>query len=319
VVFYEKKAFRHFGDIEVWWQNTFVTQYRSIEKLAFRILDEQCKEGQIDPKRLYREVGRCRLLRIEKIDGDKEEEIEADTHILESENHWRENMRYMIGKFCTNYPFVRFRLEIRWEYAGLTIEKVENEEYAATVRRAVSDKLETNWEGSRYLPKKDLQNIFTKSTVHELVETDMSLRDKAALCTRLRQIGRPLDRERFKEDIVADCIRLLAACIYAELPLECLWHIMQERRKKDVDIPLDSSDLPTSGTFEDVKRENFISHQCRFRPHEFRYARGRPQHYKLRKGVVMPVTNRGFIDEGAFGKVFKATIHAHQHSFTAVS
>jgi hypothetical protein len=193
---------------------------------------------------------------------------------LENEGQWLEVLPYLITSFVSKRPYIKFHLEIFWEYSDLSINKVDNEAYSDTVRRVIHEKLKLNWENQKFIPRKDLFEILSDSTVKELINSDKSLNKIQGL-----------DRDKFIQEVALAASRLLAICIFANLPLACLYELTQ-RGLSDIDLPLKELDCP-NGVYQ-VSFSNFVIWQGAFIAHVFEDDGGRPKHRKLVDEVVLP-------------------------------
>ena len=279
-------------------------QYKYFDSEAIRTLRKHRKD--LEFKQLYRKTGLCRLIR-------NDNQHEEDTEILESEQHWSEKIPLLVVRFCSKNPYVEFHLAIRWDYSDLSIHKVEDEEYAHTVRRAVQDKHQTNWQQETYIPRKDLDEIFSEGTIKELINSDKSLEELSQKSTNGEL---SFDKTEFTDRVIHWATRLLALCVHSHLPLSCLYHLM-DAGKKDTDLPLTALNCPDStykSGFQDL-----IMNQWLFIAHRYTYEDRRPKHEKLDLKVIVPIISADAVAEGGFGKVFKVYIDPDHHFFCSVS
>jgi hypothetical protein len=254
-----------------------------------------------DSIQLYRKSGRCRLI-------SHEDNREFDSKILENEEQWSEVLPYLITSFVSKHPYIKFYLEIFWEYSDLSINKVENEPYAVTVRKVIHGKLKLNWQNERFIPRKDLVEILSESTVKELINNDRSL-------NKIQY----LDKDKFIQEVALDASRLLAICVYVDLPLACLYELTQQGHS-DINLPLAELHCPM-GTYE-VSFSNFVLRQGAFIAHDFEDDEGPPKHRKLADDVVLPIMfneKQDLLGEGGFGWVYKVRIDPDHHLFSVVS
>lgn len=274
------------------------SQYAYFDYAAVRWLRDW---GVPDSKQLYRKSGRCRLI-------SHENHCEFDSKILEKEEQWSEVLPYLITSFVSKHPYVKFHLEILWEYSDLSINKIENEPYAETVRKVIHEKLKSNWEGHKFIPRKDLVEILSDSTVKELINSDKSLNKV-----------QDLDKDKFIQEVALNASRLLVICVYVNLPLACLYELIRQRLF-DIDLPLTEPHCPQN--IYEVSFSNFVLWQGAFIAHEFEDDEGRPKHRKLADEVVLPIIcnkKEDLLGEGGFGMVYKVRIDPDHHLFSVVS
>lgn len=295
ILVYNGKRHRAIED-RIWWLNK--SEYAKFDYAAVRWLRDW---GVPDSKQLYRKSGRCRLIS----HGDGRE---FDSRILENEEQWSEALPYLVTSFISKHPYVNFYLEILWEYSDLTINKVENEKYAKTVQKVIDGKLKPNWKDIKFIPRKDLDEILSESTVKELINSDRSLNEI-----------QNLDKDKFTQEVVLFASRLLAICVYVDLPLACLYELIQQGRL-DIHLPLAEPHCP-NGTYQ-VNFRNFVRWQGAFIAHKFEDDGGRPKHRKIADEVVLPIMfnkKEDLLGEGGFGWVYKVHIDPDHHLFSVVS
>ena len=304
ILIYDGKEYTPDLEAQIPWLDR--SQYHIYDKAALASLRAR---GVPDSKQLYRKAGTCRLIRD---DNDHEEE----SRILENERQWSEALPLLVTSFWSRNPYVKFRLEIIWEYSDLSINKVKGQRYAVTVSNLVNSKLQENWHKQEYIPRKDLDEIFSDDTIRELIYSDTSLQELASASP---SGGEPLDRDQFIKDISLAASRLLAICIYVDLPLACLYHLMANGFT-NVDLPLTNVHCPN-----DMYRKkfgDFMKWQGGFIAHMFNDDKGRPVHQKLADEVVVPITfdeEADRLGEGGFGEVFRVRIDPDHHLFSTVS
>ncbi len=293
---HNNKTYQDLKDCEVHWVGK--SEYQRWDTAATQCLRGHGISGD---KYLYRKSGRCSLVR-------EDSEVDVDCKILENERQWSEVLYLLVSTFCSKSPYVPFRLEIHWEYADLSIKRNPHQKFATAVQLAIRDKFRKNWRGKKFIPRGDLDAIFSRDTITELINADRSLDDV-----------KNLDKATFAEDVIRDASRLLALCVYVELRLDCLYRLIQQGCK-DTSLPLTEPQCPKE--VDRVRFENLIQWQGAFIAHKFTIDRDGPEHRQIPDEVVMPITfNRDTdkLGEGGFGEVFRVHIDADHHRFTAVS
>jgi hypothetical protein len=298
VLVYEGKAHRAIEE-RIWWMDK--SQYAQFDYAADRFLRDY---GVPHHKQLYRKSGQCSLIGYD----DKGREFKFDSRTLENEEQWFEVLQILITSFVSKYPYVKFHLEIYWEYSDVTINRVEHERYAVTVRNVINGKLRANWQKQNFIPRKDLDEIMSKSTISELINSD----------TSLNHLSRA-EKDTFINDVVLDATRLLAVCVFVKLPLACLFELMA-KGCKDTDMPLTKDHCPHKTYNTDFGF--FLNYQGGFIAHQFETNDGRPKHDKIPDDVVVPITFDGdepILGEGGFGVVYAVRIDPDHHVLSAVS
>jgi hypothetical protein len=324
VLFLNKKQLNYFEEFQIVWQRRYNSRFRQIEEGAKRFLSDKYS---ISHANLYRIAGNCRLLRIDQSEEGKRE-IAVDSRILEHEWQWSTVLQQMVGGFFSkdgNWG-KRCKLELRWEYSSLVIDRIEGKSYAKEVRKAVREKMVENWRKQHFLPRGDFKYIFNDSVVGALLEDDESLKSNSPYCKELSSRGNGFSLDDFKKEVIADGTRLLAVCVYSSWPLECL-HRLMSKGIKNSHLPLKTSDfreeLRTLKNMDDLKCDAFLNTQGSFIPHSFDRLNGPPVYQQIDDNVVIPVifddSESARLGHGFFGEVFRATIYPGHHEFSAVS
>jgi hypothetical protein len=219
--------------------------------------------------------------------------------------------------FCLINPHVDFHLKLCWEYSQLSIPKIEDEDYAITVARVIRDKMKTNWEGKLFISRSDLNDIFSESTITELVNDDESLSDGPEFLSITG--GRALDKDPFVRTIFNNAIRILALCVLSELPLIYLYILVEQRNMVDTSLPLGDRHCPEPKY--KIQWDRFLFYQGGFIAHDFGKDKNHP-HPKLDKEVVVPLMfdeDKDSLGSGGFGKVFEVRIEDDHHLFSEAS
>lgn len=183
-----------------------------------------------------------------------------------------------------------------------------HENYATVIRNEMESSMKRNWEEKKYIPRTDLERIISKETVAKLINEDESL-------TMLsNKHGIPIDKGSFFEWVTTFASRLLALCIYVDLPLSCLYNLMAEDLD-DFSLPLSTDNCPDERyrTRWDV----MIMLQGGFLSYKFPHKPG-PDHLRLHSSTVMPIMfdeSRDLLGEGSFARVYKVSIDSAHHSF----
>jgi len=324
VLFLNKQPVNFFEDFQIIWQRRYSSRFRQIEEGAKRFLSDKHSISQAN---LYRIAGNCRLLRIDQSEGGPRE-IAVDSRILEHERQWSTVLQQMVGGFFSkdsNWG-KKCKLELRWEYSSLVIDRIEGKSYAKEVRKAVREKMVENWRKQRFLPRGDFKYIFNDSVVGALLEDDESLKSSSPYRTELSSQGKEFSLDDFRKEVIIDGTRLLAVCIYSAWPLECL-HRLMSHGIKNSDLPLKTSDFPeglhTLKNMDLIKCDAFLNDQGSFIPHSFNRPKGPPVYEQIDDNVVIPVifddSDSARLGQGFFGEVFAATIYPGHHEFSAVS
>jgi hypothetical protein len=282
----------------------------SYDKVQDMALEQLRLNGIRESTELYRKSGRCYLIR-------HDTDVEAGSRVLQHYGHWSARLRNLIMSFCLMNPDVDFHLKLCWEYSQLSIPKIEGEDYAVTVARVVRDKMKKNWEGKLFISRSDLNDIFSESTIAELVNDDKSLSDGPQFLSTTG--GRALDKDPFVRTIFNKAIRILALCVLSGLPLIYLYILVEQGNMADTSLPLGDRHCPEPKY--KIEWDRFLLLQGGFVAHDFGKDKNHP-HPKLDKEVVVPIMfdeDNDSLGSGGFGKVFKVRIEDDHHLFSEAS
>lgn len=306
-VILDGKILPHHEEARCYWNDA--SYFSILQSVAERILQEQSYvQLEEESARLYKRAGRCRLMR-------SKDDFEVESIIIENKRQWEQYLPLMVAKFATNNHFVPFYLDFRWEYSLLIIKRQPGVAYAETVRGVLYDRRQANYRDQKYFPRQVLDNLFKTSTVRELIDQDESLRRLAQKL--LNESGLAWDKEKFIAHVIADGIVYLALCIYARLPLECLYRLMD--KYKDCTTTLKVSDCPDGISKPDF--DHLVELQGGFRAHTFFNDGRHPEHQKLDNNTVVPIKfeeKKDLIGRGGFGEVFRVHIDPDHHQFSPV-
>lgn len=140
--------------------------FRSVDDIALQLPKD--RHSTSETTQLYRKSGRCRLI------NDKTGEVE-DSRIGENRGQWAEAILQMVRAHLHKTSCDAYHLEICLEYSTLSISALKGESYVTTVHNVVYQKLKRNWEHDVYIPRGDLEQIFSESTIKSLIDADQSL------------------------------------------------------------------------------------------------------------------------------------------------
>ncbi|KAK5053838.1 hypothetical protein LTR84_001800 [Exophiala bonariae] len=287
----------------------------AFEELAGLATKELTAHTAGSAEAFYLKVGRFQLKRVDT-------ETIAYRGILESSREWHEYVPWRIHQFLGNNRNVRFYLEIEWEYSSLQIKPVPDQEYKETICIAIENKIKRNWEGKVYVPRRDLDHIMTPDTISKLIRDDKSLHDGKFL---IINGGKKLEeRDNFLEFIDRIWLwgaRLMAFCVYAELPLSCFYQ-MWEKKLRNTNLPLSDSDCPDPSYRR--KFSMVVGISGGFAAHTFvMNEKSHPEHLHLPRDVVVPIlfdksNDESLLGKGGFGIVYEVRIDADHHSFSTM-
>ena len=283
---------------------------RRYEYAAHKFLERYFLDPRASAAVLYKKTGRCRLLRVGQHD-----EVEVESRRLETAREWEINVPVMVTDFALKNKYVKFHLELRWEYAILDMLRIDGEPYSQTVHRALHDNMATNWQKQKFVPRFILRELFTNATIQELINNDDSV-------GRLAEDGRRFDKDMLVDDIITGGVHLLAPAVYAGADLSCVYQLMLA--SDDCTREIRESDCPAG--VDKLKFERMVDCQSRFKAHVFHNDTDENgtrsvEHRHLEPHVVLPIlwddASRS-VGSGGFGEVFKIKVQYDHHYFSSV-
>ena len=312
---------QYFEEVQIAWQRETDARFDEIETGVQRWLLDKYRTHK---HKLCKIAGTCHVYRVEP-NAPGQTEIEVDSQVLEQKREWTGVLRTMLERFFFNVQNQEKipKIELRWEYSSLIIQQAPGQSYADAVREAVELKMEKNWAGQPYLPRGVDKYIFEQDTIEKLIDDDTSLQEGSRYRKELMNKGISFSLAKFKKDVWLDGSRILAVCIYSEVPLEIL-HRLMTLEYTSSDLPLE--DLPSPITslrhMSRAKCTSFLDAQGSFVPHYFEKNPGPPLHTKINDRVVIPIwydnSRNASLGEGTYGTVYKATIWPGHHAFATV-
>jgi hypothetical protein len=307
VLFGEKKIVRKHFQLD--WQSN--ASYKSVDDAARQSL---AKAPQTIGGTPYRTHGVCKLF-------EKDQEISSTA--LDFDYQWSEVLHLIIVRFLAipGKEYAKFHLEITWTYASLDDSVKNPADYSGEIAQLIYAKRKKNWRNKKFIPRKDLDAIMSKSVISHLISNDDSLKK---LETVDEKEGQAYDRKQFISEVQADGSKvvLLALCVYGDLPLICMWQMLK-RPNGSAKLPLNESDRPDGASPR--KFDDILTKQWYFRAHKFPIPKDSKVHCdNLEDDVILPIEPEHCdqlqrIGEGGFKEVFRVKIQPGHHLFTAVS
>ena len=176
--------------------------------------------------------------------------------------------------------------------------------------------MKPNWRKRKFIPQTDFNAIMSQSVIEHLINKDKSLRD---LADSSSPDGPDFDKKQFIRNVASSHKHLLALCVYEELPLICLWQMI-DPNAKPVTFPLEDSHKPQAA--EKRKFDNLLIKQWYFTAYQFPKPTDAKVHcIPLTDDDVIPIEACGEvkpIGRGGSKNVYKVKIQPGHHRFTAV-
>ena len=245
----------------------------------------------------------------ESIDGSHDDK-EIDHGLLLQEHDWNETMPVMVAKFAAAHPYTPFYLEVNFYFSSVLETTSDKHDLIARMSKAMS----CNWETEgHYLPRSELEKLFSKDQVRELIYGDESL--SKSLGPSIKK-----SKDEMVEKVLLFAQRLFAVCVWIDRPL-ILLKLLLDKGLTDTDLPLESHDRPEF--LMETHFEHIAKVQGRFCVLDF-FDNGPDgdKFYPVPHNMTVPISFRDPEDklgEGAFGQVFRAQIHSDHHRFPSVS
>lgn len=156
----------------------------------------------------------------------------------------------------------------------------------------------------RFLPKRAFETITQENVIKQIIFQDRSLS--------------PQEKDDFVTEVHQKGPKLFVTCIYCELPMSCLKHLLDDGLS-DRDFPLTDDQCPGwSPRHQRLFTNCFLINQKRFNAPFFEL----DSFQKLDDSYPMPIDfdedGSNLLGKGAFGEVWKVRIHKDHHSFDGV-
>lgn len=285
--------------------------------------------------------GQC-MLRRERHSLEHElEEIDVCTGSIEDDQQWGEQLQSEVAFHLSINRSSVFILEVTYSYTVIKPHSIDlcSEECSENIvddisqRRTFINKDKGQW----FLSDRFLNQYFSKELIKHLIENSIELKKLDSWKEAIKKDSK--ESERFIEYIDSFAVRLLASCIFADVPLSVLYTLWKHNKEdSNVFLPMSMSD-------EVFRPEERVSwHLGRLKPdflrmkaHVFKQpicrsvgllgialngpsnSRLEPQHELIAADTVLPIRKLRTIDTGGFARVDCVVIHEHHHNFSSVS
>ena len=264
--------------------------------------------------KLYLQFGSARILK--KSDGS-----ELQSCFLDNNKDWRNHLQRIIQRTLSEEVLVDFELEIRWNFVVLNIHRNPGESLAYAIRTAFHDQLISNFDSTKFIPRKAIDTILDESAVNELINEDDSFSDDL-LTHGGRHWGRRAD---FAQHVFAFCIPILALFVYTKMSMKCLYFFVDkigigDKKRPLTDRPLREDDCPDHVSKADF--EDLLHVQSKFYAYTFHFDRNnrRRTHDNLDDDNTLPILRDGSpersrLGRGSYGNVYRVRLHPEHHNF----
>jgi hypothetical protein len=275
------------------------------EKSAFTVLAEAAedclrsdtglKDIPLNLPSFYLRNGSCRIMGKEHRMPDRK--LEDDLQIVEV-------LVIAICGFIHDHPYERFHILINWDYSTICVEEIPGTPYRDVIRDEIYRKMEKNYQGKKYIPRTDLIGIISPKTSGRIINEDESLS--------------PEDKISLPAKVQPKAAKLQAACVYAQLPMLTLQHLLANGFH-DNHRPSDKSHCPLvkwNTNFGDL-----LEKQASFFAYNFPAPKDGIDHDDIRPDVIVPiqwVPGDRVLGEGSFSIVYKVKIDPVHHYFSEV-
>lgn len=175
------------------------SSYRKIEQDAEACVKEHCKSS-LAGKSLNFRNGECAIIR---------KHTDKHAHGLSSEEDWTD-ICTIVKNFFTSDRHLHQHLDITRDYFGLLTRRISDETFASSKRSEIHVLMKEASDDRVYIPRTDLLRVTSADMIRQiLLEDPISEQQQPA---QDAFVGEVLDRAR----------KLLAACVYIDLPMQCL-------------------------------------------------------------------------------------------------
>jgi hypothetical protein len=302
--------------------------FQKVEERAFEQL-ARSKMTRITHT-LYRKSGICKLIR----HGEKLQRHRDHTglhkvpfrHMVDclpasDQKEWTE-LWFAINAFRGQYNRDNFHLRVEWNFSGFEVLPFGAPGFESAVRKALASKMKTNWKRAVYLSRTDLDEVFSDDVIQHLIERDHSLEGLHAGNSEAKGT---FDKADFATQVYTWNSRMLAICVYVNLPLICLWRLWH-CGKRDQDLPLPDTIETMCGEHKKEFRD-FMQWQGAFIAHLFQPLPMLPDEedssgVEIDDGVTLPICFDKLKDkrgQGSYGHVYEAFVEPDHHYYIPVS
>ncbi|KAK5444248.1 hypothetical protein LTS15_010363 [Exophiala xenobiotica] len=283
-------------------------QYSKIKEEIVRRLENELKQRyrSLPRPKLHRQSAHVKLLEIK--DGtEKRLEKEAVDH----RDSWAQKVPIFVARHGSQTPFRTLLLEVDWHFDIVDIYGQDGDTLAEKVSNLVLEKRQRNWRDQWFLPRADLDAIFSEEIIEELINND----DRVSNLPLQPNTGKPLNRWTSRW-IFLNAPGLFATCIWARISLACLHQLVVIHQKADVDRPWKEAPPGVAGLDFDA----LMSKQRTFWVYNFDAAKLKSNMEKGKYEVIenwqtVPIIAKGTLGEGGFGLVIEVSIHPNHHTF----
>ena len=290
------------------------SSYDRVKNTARNLLYKQLQLTQPANQRVYRQnayrtSSTTQLLKVEE-DGT---EVPLGRAVVNFYQQWAERIPMLVGHHALANPWAELLLRITWKFDVVTINGHDGTNLATKVDEAIRENSVLNWRNECFLPRAELEAIFTDEIICKLINMDTSLSEMfggSDACT---------ERTDFAMRVSNFATRLLATCIHARQPLSCLYNFVCVTSLQDVNLPLLARpEVFDKYTFNLLQGgwERFPIY--RFHQRALKRTMQAGGYETIPEGVVVPIFGGRFLGQGGFGYVREVRIHPDHHDFDEV-
>ncbi|KIX10394.1 uncharacterized protein Z518_01476 [Rhinocladiella mackenziei CBS 650.93] len=284
-------------------------QYEYVKKTVRRLLQKHVeKKGYTKRPNIYRTSAEVKLFK-----RTTKDLFQLGSDTVQHPDHWAERVPILVAKHGSENPFATLHLEVIWRFDMIDIHGQDGKTLAHKIWKAVHSKLVYNWREEPFLPKTDLDAIFSEEIIRELINKDESLSQDGPWSKNAKSADY---RKQLTQEVFLNASLLLAICIYAERPLSCLYHLIIGSKMRDTELPLKTA--PEG--FSDRDLHFLKSTQKTFLVYNFNEAKlqekmQRGEYEVIPYWQVVPITAKGELGKGGYGFVKEVNIHSDHHNF----
>ena len=298
--------------------------YREIEEIAERHVRNQCAAA-LASKELNFRNGKCTVV------GDEDYK---DSQALISLDDWKDICTVLINLWTSDYHRT-LHLDIFREYYALQTKVVGTANFANTKRKEIHSLMHRALDDRRYIPRTDLLRVTSKDMIRQIIIEDPLTFERSD------------EREAFIQRVQQKASRLLAMCVYANLPMRCLGKLL-ENGLDDDKHPLQDGDcchpdceiefhtmVQQQGAFRAAEFWHIGEHQ-RFDPHTVLPMAFHPklqdgldplpeemenesEEEEIRDNQDNSAKRKAYCGSGAYSNVYRVRIDANHHRLSRVS